>query len=147
MRRNSELYGVVRFARVLVVLGSALACCAATVALPVTASADEFVAHRVTYTVTADQPVDVDIYYRDVDPPTWEVYSHNPFQRVDEQKDVHATASVVRAAPAELHADTARVSIFRNQTTTSRDDPDPVQSASTVTVGRQCWTALAHLVL
>ena len=36
--------------------------------------------HRVTYTVTIDQPVDVGIYYRDVDPPTWADYSHNPYQ-------------------------------------------------------------------
>jgi Mce-associated membrane protein len=51
------------------------------------------------------------------------------------QKDVHATASVVRAAPAEVHADTARVLIFLNQATTSRDNPDPVQSATSVMVG------------
>lgn len=36
--------------------------------------------HRVTYTVTAEQPTDVGIYYRDVDPPTWADYSHNPYE-------------------------------------------------------------------
>lgn len=33
----------------------------------------------VTYTVTADQPVTADIYYRETDPPTWADYSHNPY--------------------------------------------------------------------
>ena len=36
--------------------------------------------HTVTYTVTTDMPVTADIYYRDVDPPTWADYSHNPYQ-------------------------------------------------------------------
>ena len=41
--------------------------------------ADEPVLHRVTYTVTADQPTGAGVYYRDVDPPTWADYSHNPY--------------------------------------------------------------------
>src|SRR3954462_3959415 len=45
-----------------------------------TAGADDLPLHRVTYTVTADQPVQVDVYYRDVDPPTWADDSHNPYQ-------------------------------------------------------------------
>ena len=52
---------------------------AVLVTVPVTARADDFVLHRVTYTVTADQPLDADIYYRDVDPPNWADYSHNPY--------------------------------------------------------------------
>lgn len=36
--------------------------------------------HRVTYTVTAEQPTTVGIYFRDVDPPTWADYSHNPYE-------------------------------------------------------------------
>ncbi|KUI03475.1 hypothetical protein AU190_17045 [Mycolicibacterium acapulense] len=36
--------------------------------------------HRVTYTVTADNAAHADIYYRDVDPPSWADYSHNPYQ-------------------------------------------------------------------
>ncbi|WP_454793327.1 hypothetical protein [Mycolicibacterium lutetiense] len=36
--------------------------------------------HRVTYTVTAEQSTTVGIYYRDVDPPTWADYSHNPYE-------------------------------------------------------------------
>jgi hypothetical protein len=36
--------------------------------------------HRVHYTVWAETPFNVDIYYRDVDPPNWADYSHNPYQ-------------------------------------------------------------------
>ena len=60
--------------------GSALAICIATVSAPVPARADDAVMHQVTYTVTADGSIDVDVYYRDVDPPTWADYSHNPYQ-------------------------------------------------------------------
>lgn len=34
---------------------------------------------QVTYTVITDHPVTADIYYREVDPPTWADYSHNPY--------------------------------------------------------------------
>lgn len=43
-----------------------------------TASADD-VLHQVRYTVTSSTPYGVDIYYRDVDPPNWADYSHNPY--------------------------------------------------------------------
>lgn len=36
--------------------------------------------HNVKYTVFAEQPFFVDIYYRDVDPPNWAAYSHNTYQ-------------------------------------------------------------------
>ena len=36
--------------------------------------------HNVKYTVFAERPFFVDIYYRDVDPPNWAAYSHNPYQ-------------------------------------------------------------------
>jgi len=36
--------------------------------------------HNVHYTVWAEQPFFVDIYYRDIDPPNWADYSHNPYQ-------------------------------------------------------------------
>ncbi|PQD97552.1 hypothetical protein [Mycolicibacterium parafortuitum] len=52
---------------------------AAVIPAPVAAAAPA-AAHQVTYTVTAQQPVSADIYYRDVDPPTWADYSHNPYQ-------------------------------------------------------------------
>ena len=35
--------------------------------------------HAVRYVVTADAPFYADIYYRDVDPPTFSDYSHNPY--------------------------------------------------------------------
>ncbi len=51
------------------------------------------------------------------------------------QKDIHAVASVLRAATIDAHADSAHVLIFLNQTTTSRENPEPTQSASSVNVG------------
>jgi Mce-associated membrane protein len=50
------------------------------------------------------------------------------------QKAVNTTASVVRAAVSELHPDSAKVVVFLNQTTTSKDRPDPTQTASSVVV-------------
>jgi hypothetical protein len=34
---------------------------------------------NVKYTIFAEQPTFVQIYYRDVDPPNWADYSHNPY--------------------------------------------------------------------
>ena len=36
--------------------------------------------HQAKYTVWAEQPFSVEIYYRDVDPPNWADYSHDPYQ-------------------------------------------------------------------
>ena len=36
--------------------------------------------HNVHYTVWAEQPFNVNIFYRDTDPPNWADYSHNPYQ-------------------------------------------------------------------
>ncbi|OBB98841.1 hypothetical protein A5784_23155 [Mycobacterium sp. 852013-50091_SCH5140682] len=47
---------------------------------PVQAHADDPVLHRVTYKVSAESQVTADIYYREVDPPTWADYSHNPYE-------------------------------------------------------------------
>ncbi|MGV9797710.1 hypothetical protein ACWDTP_06580 [Mycobacterium sp. NPDC003449] len=44
------------------------------------AAAEGPVLHHVRYTVTADAPFWATIYYRDVDPPTWSDYSHNPYE-------------------------------------------------------------------
>ncbi|WP_243858376.1 hypothetical protein [Mycobacterium sp. DL440] len=53
----------------------------AGVPLATPAHADEDpMLHRVTYTVTAEQPTTVGIYFREVDPPTWADYSHNPYE-------------------------------------------------------------------
>nr|WP_308208380.1 hypothetical protein [Mycolicibacterium houstonense] len=57
-----------------VALGAALA-----VAAPAQAEENPAV-HRVTYTVTAEQPTTVGIYFREVDPPSWADYSHNPYE-------------------------------------------------------------------
>jgi hypothetical protein len=35
--------------------------------------------HNVKYSVFAEAPTSVEIYYRDVDPPNWADYSHNPY--------------------------------------------------------------------
>ncbi|MGV0698857.1 hypothetical protein [Mycolicibacter sinensis] len=49
-------------------------------AAAVVAHADTPTSHHVVYTVTAAAPVTAEIYYRDVDPPTWADYSHNPYE-------------------------------------------------------------------
>ncbi|WP_431231093.1 hypothetical protein ACQ856_15665 [Mycolicibacterium psychrotolerans] len=36
-------------------------------------------AYNVRYTVTADKPVNAEIYYRDTDPPSFSDYSHDPY--------------------------------------------------------------------
>ncbi|MGX9792679.1 hypothetical protein [Mycobacterium sp. MMS18-G62] len=36
--------------------------------------------HNVHYTVWSEAPFNVVVYYRDVDPPNWADYSHNPYQ-------------------------------------------------------------------
>lgn len=51
------------------------------------------------------------------------------------QKDIQATAAVVRAAPVDVQSDTAEVLVYLNQATTSRDNPEPAQAASAVKVG------------
>lgn len=50
------------------------------------------------------------------------------------QKGVRNSAAVVRAAVAELHPDRAKVLVFINQSTTTREKPDPVVTASSVLV-------------
>lgn len=58
-----------------------------TTAQPVHADSDS-APHRVTYTVTADVSTNAGIYYRDVEPPTWAEYSHNPYE-FSPRDDVH----------------------------------------------------------
>jgi Mce-associated membrane protein len=50
-------------------------------------------------------------------------------------KQVKTTASVVRAAVAELHPTSAVVLVFINQVTTSKENPDGAFAASSVKVG------------
>lgn len=42
-------------------------------------AAAEPVMHQVKYTVGASQPLQAAVYYRDVDPPSFADYSHNPY--------------------------------------------------------------------
>lgn len=51
-----------------------------------------------------------------------------------QQKSVKTSASVVRAAVAELHPNSAVVLVFVNQTTTSKENPDGAFAVSSVKV-------------
>jgi Mce-associated membrane protein len=51
------------------------------------------------------------------------------------EKQVKTAASVVRAAVAEIHPDSAVVLLFVNQVTTSKENPDGSFAASSVKVG------------
>ena len=50
------------------------------------------------------------------------------------QRSVRANAVVVRAAVSELYPNSAVVLVFVNQSTTSRDRPEPVLAPSSVLV-------------
>ncbi|HYB36569.1 MAG TPA: hypothetical protein VEF72_12945 [Mycobacterium sp.] len=50
------------------------------------------------------------------------------------QKSLKTTAHVMRAAVSELHPDSAVVLVFVDQSTTSKDSPDPSMAASSVRV-------------
>jgi hypothetical protein len=50
-----------------------------SVAVPAPSNADDQAVHHVKYTISAENPVSADIYYRDTEPPTWADYSHNPY--------------------------------------------------------------------
>nr|WP_246216838.1 hypothetical protein [Mycobacterium botniense] len=50
------------------------------------------------------------------------------------QKSLKTTAHVMRAAVAELHPNSAVVLVFVDQSTTSKDNPDPSMAASSVLV-------------
>jgi Mce-associated membrane protein len=50
------------------------------------------------------------------------------------QQGIKASASVLRAAVADMHPNSAVVLVFVHQTTTSKDRPDPVLSTSSVRV-------------
>ena len=58
---------------------AALCAGAAALATAVPAQSDPPILRAVTYTVTTANPVSADIYFRDVDPPNWADYSHNPY--------------------------------------------------------------------
>jgi hypothetical protein len=68
------------FPRALLGLLSATVLAAAGLVLAPAASHAEPPLHHVKYTVFSEQPFFVEIYYRDVDPPNWAEYSHNPYR-------------------------------------------------------------------
>jgi hypothetical protein len=68
------------FPRALLGLLSATVVAAAGLMLTPAASHAEPPLHHVKYTVFSEQPFFVEIYYRDVDPPNWAEYSHNPYR-------------------------------------------------------------------
>jgi hypothetical protein len=67
------------FPRALLGLLSATALAAAGLMLPAASHAEPPLRH-VKYTIFSEQPYYVNIYYRDVDPPNWAEYSHNPYK-------------------------------------------------------------------
>jgi hypothetical protein len=58
---------------------AAAASAGAAVAGAIPAVAEPPVLHDVTYTVYTERPFLAEIYYRDVDPPNFADYSHNPY--------------------------------------------------------------------
>jgi hypothetical protein len=70
LRRTRLLLGVL----------SATALAAACLVGAPSAAAEPPPLHNVHYTVWSEQPFTVEIYYRDMDPPNWADYSHNPYQ-------------------------------------------------------------------
>jgi Mce-associated membrane protein len=50
------------------------------------------------------------------------------------QKHITQKAAVIRAAVSEMHPDSAAVLVFLNQTTTSKDKPQPLITASSVRI-------------
>jgi hypothetical protein len=74
-KRSAPLLGVVS--------ATALAAACVAVGCPTAAADDDPpppALHQVKYTVWAEQPFGVEIYYRDVDPPNWADYSHDSYQ-------------------------------------------------------------------
>lgn len=65
--------------RLLSLLSAVVMAGAGVMAASATAHAQPPPVHNVKYTVFAEQPFDVAIYYRDTDPPNWADYSHNPY--------------------------------------------------------------------
>ena len=65
---------------------------------------------------------------------TYENFTRQVITPAVKEKAVTTTAQVVGAAASELHPHSAVVMVFVNQTTTSKDRPDPAMSASTVLV-------------
>jgi hypothetical protein len=94
-----------RPARALATLGAPLALIAGALVTCAQAGA-EGVLHQVKYTVFAEQPFTVEIYYRDTDPPTFAEYSHDPYRyspnvEADVGPDKMWTLDVMLADPTQ----------------------------------------------
>ncbi|WP_293055528.1 hypothetical protein [Mycobacterium sp.] len=64
----------------------------------------------------------------------YEKFTREIVTKAAKEKAVTTSAKVVGAALSDLHADSAVVLVFVNQTTTSKDRPEPAMSASSVLV-------------
>jgi hypothetical protein len=62
-----------------VVVHAAVVAALASMVAVAPANAEEPILHHVKYTVGASEPMRAEIYYRDVQPPNWAEYSHNPY--------------------------------------------------------------------
>jgi hypothetical protein len=69
-----------RFPRVLALAVTPLLAAAGMAATGTSRADVDAPMHAVKYSVWTETPVYADIYYRDVDPPTFADYSHNPYQ-------------------------------------------------------------------
>lgn len=63
----------------LLTVASAAALVVGNVLAPTAAAQESLPLHNIHYTIFAEQPTSVDVYYRDVDPGSWADYSHNPY--------------------------------------------------------------------
>jgi hypothetical protein len=86
--------------------------------------ADDSAPHNVIYSVTADQPAAVSIYYRDAQPTTWADYSHNPYQ-FSPRDDIQLEPGKPWTRQATL-ADPAQWAMVT--VTTAGQSPPPIQS-------------------
>jgi hypothetical protein len=108
------------FPRALLGLLSATVLAAAGLILPA-ASHAEPPRHHVKYTIFSEQPYYVNIYYRDVDPPNWAEYSHNPYKfspkvEADVGPDQQWNLDVMLANPDQWAMVTASVAGESTQT-------------------------------
>jgi Mce-associated membrane protein len=65
---------------------------------------------------------------------TYDQFTQQIVAPAAKQKSLKTTAHVMRAAVAELQPDSAVVLVFVDQSTTSKDSPDPAMAASSVLV-------------
>lgn len=79
VRHNTRRAALLRLASVTTLAAAGVAIPGATAAAQGPPLPPPPALHSVKYTIFAEQPTSVQIYYRDVDPPNWADYSHNPY--------------------------------------------------------------------